>query len=311
MIRRAACLISIFLLILCGCSDYTISSTKPDPVIIIQNGDPDAAVWVDSFVQPNIINGIDIMWVIDTSGSMSNDEERLLAGIEAMMNALPPSGWRLNMIAASPDAVINEQQFPLVPGDTLIEATTMYNMMSPGHLEEGFNAIIDYITLNSYAYTWMRNDAALLVVFVSDEEEQSNIAVTDFESWYMIQRSHVFLASIVNLPTSESLCNTSSMNVGDRYLAATGYFSGIVVDICSDDWSTGVQDASIQIQPHEYWNLSREPVPGTVRVFFDRVLMETGWSYDATLNRVIFNSVPPPGILVEIGYILRSNNETN
>ncbi len=311
MIRRAVYLISLFLLILCGCSDYTISSTRPDPVIIIQNGDPNAAVWVDSFVQPNTINGIDIVWVIDTSGSMSNDEERLLAGIEAMMNALPLSGWRLNMISASPDAVLNEQQFPLVPGDTLLEATTMYNVMSTGHLEEGFNAIIDYITLNPYAQTWLRNDAALLVIFVSDEDDQSNIAVWDFESWYNIERSHVFLASIVNLPVNESLCNTSSYDVGDRYLEATSYFSGVVVDICSNDWSTGVQDASIQIQPHEFWDLSHSPAPGTVRVFFDRVLMDTGWTYDATLNRVIFTSVPPPGILVEIGYILRPDNETN
>ena len=112
------------------------------------------------------------------------------------------------------------------------------------------------------------------------------------------------MASIVNLPPAESLCNNNGYNNGDRYIEATNHFNGTVVDICSDDWSPGVIDASVQIQPHEFWDLSHSPIANTVRVFFDRVLIEVGWSYDAALNRVVFDTPPPPGVLVEIGYIL-------
>ena len=38
------------------------------------------------------------MWVIDPSGSMNQHQTRLLAGIDAMMQALPASGWRLAII---------------------------------------------------------------------------------------------------------------------------------------------------------------------------------------------------------------------
>ena len=55
-------------------------------------------IWVDSFIQPQSVDGVDIIWVIDTSGSMSAYDEELLAGIEAMLLALPESGWRLAMM---------------------------------------------------------------------------------------------------------------------------------------------------------------------------------------------------------------------
>ena len=55
----------------------------------------EVSVWVDSFVQVMAVDGVDIVWVIDTSGSMNDYQTQLLAGIEHMMNALPESGWRL------------------------------------------------------------------------------------------------------------------------------------------------------------------------------------------------------------------------
>ena len=52
-------------------------------------GDPVGKQWVDSFIQPGGVDGVDILWVIDTSGSMIVYQNRLLAGIQAMLNALP------------------------------------------------------------------------------------------------------------------------------------------------------------------------------------------------------------------------------
>ena len=134
---------------------------------------PDGRVLVDHFFQPQSVDGVDILWIIDTSGSMSSFNDELLAGIEAMINALPESGWRLAMISNNPTSAASESQFPLVPGDDIEDATDMFNAMGNGPYEEGFNAAYEYIVNNPYSSTWMRNDAALLIVFVSDEEEQS------------------------------------------------------------------------------------------------------------------------------------------
>ena len=305
-----------------GCSpDYAIVAPKETiyvevevevevPVYIETEVPVEAGkVWVDSFTQPRSVDGVDILWVIDTSGSMHRYDANLLLGIEAMLNALPPSGWRLAMTSNDPGSASIESQFPLVPGDDIVDAENMYAAMNRGHREEGFDATYEYIVNNSYAQTWLRPDAALLVVMVSDEEDQSDdhfSAVDDFKSWYSTQRGgSAFLASIVNVEEVDSVCtwNVNSIDIGDRYMEATNYFGGVVVDICSEDWSPGVADASVQVDPHELWPLTYMPLEDTIRVFIDTQLNHD-WIYDAATNSVMFTTIPGGGQLVEIGYII-------
>lgn len=312
-----------------SCSDYRIISTStPEPETVyvyvpvyiyeeIPTDDYDGKIWVDSFTQPFSVNGVDILWVIDTSGSMNRYDANLMLGIDAMLSALPPSGWRLAMTSNDPNRAAVEQQFPLVPGDDILDAEAMYDAMGRGGLEEGFDAAYEYIVNNPYANTWMRSDAALLIVFVSDEEDQSDNhfpAVNDFISWYSMQRAgSVFLSSIVNVTAADSVCDwsVSAIDIGDRYMDATNFFGGVIVDICSDDWSPGVADASAQIEPHESWPLTERPIESSIRVFVDTMLQpDTDWTYNSATNSVEFLVVPPGGSLVEIGYIIDEQQDT-
>jgi len=265
-------------------------------------------IWVDSFDQPQSVDGVDILWIIDTSGSMSRYDPELIAGIEAMMNALPESGWRLAMMSNDPTRAVTEAQFPLVPGDDIADAMDMYSVMGRGASEEGFDSAYEYIMNNSYATTWMRADAALLVVFVSDEEDQSNAwfsDVNDFKSWYSSLRGgSAFLASIVNVSQTDSVCLSppSPIDVGDRYMEATNHFSGVVVDICAEDWAPGVLDASNRLEPYESLELTYVVSDeATIRVFINGVL-NWDWHYQASDNTVYFNVFPGGNDHVEIAY---------
>lgn len=302
-----------FLLLSCG-PDYGIIGH--DEIIVEVEvevpGDPVGKQWVDSFIQVGSTEGVDILWVIDTSGSMIRFEQSLLDGIAEMMNALPPTGWRLAMVSNDPYKAAIEQQFPLVPGDDIIDAEDMYYALARGHWEQGFAAAHEYISTNPYSSTWMRNDAALLVVFVSDEEEQSDNSnnqfrqVSDFVHWYSSLRSQpVYLASIVTHEATESACSwtTNAVDVGERYMEATNYFNGVIVDICSEDWTPGVNDASNQLEPYELYELTYEPIEGSIRVFVDQMpVADTYWTYDASNNVVYFNTIPDTGEWVEIVY---------
>ena len=265
-------------------------------------------IWIDSFSQPNTFDGVDILWVIDTSGSMARYETQLLAGIETMLLALPPASWRLAMISNDPVRAMLEAQFPLVPGDDILDATAMYTAMLRGSYEEGFDAAYEYIVSNPYASTWMRSDAALLVVFVSDEEEQSNahfIDVSGFVTWYGAQRGGaVFLSSIVNHEAAETMCDWPPMarDIGYRYMEATDHFGGTIIDICAEDWSAGVAAAASSVEPHEMWRLTHIPVESSIRVFINGAV-NTDWTYSASDNTVYFTIIPFGGSLVEIGYL--------
>ena len=80
--------------------DYTVITREPEviyeqvevPVYIeveVPVGTPteEVEIWVDSFVQVRAVDGVDIVWVIDTSGSMNSYQSQLLTGIETMMNS--------------------------------------------------------------------------------------------------------------------------------------------------------------------------------------------------------------------------------
>jgi len=289
------------------------------PVYIDTGTDDPGLVWVDSFTQPNTVDGIDILWVIDTSGSMHRFDAQLLLGIETMLTALPPTSWRLAMISNDPSRAVLESQFPLVPGDDILDAEAMYSSMGRGGREEGFDSVYEYTVNNPYAATWMRPDAGLLVVFLSDEQEQSDdhfIDVSDFITWYGgLRGGSVFAASIVNHDASESVClmSPNPIDVGTRYMDATNAFGGNIIDICADDWTAGVADAAASIEPHEMWTLSHTAVPDSVRVFMNGALVDPGmttWSYSEYDNTVYFHTIPSGSTLVEIGYRYYETTDT-
>ena len=309
-----------------GCSsDYSIIGGGEKAVVEVEvevpvyvevevPSDP-GVIWVDSFVQPQSVDGVDILWVIDTSGSMTKYRDSLIAGFEAMLTALPPSGWRLALISNDPLSASTESQFPLVPGDDIDDAVAMFTAMGVGSKEEGFDSTYEYIVNNPYSATWMRPDAALLVVFVSDEEDQSDTyfpILDDFISWYSAQRNgSSFLSSIVNLSQAESICDPppSVVDVGDRYMEATNHFNGVIVDICAEDWTPGVADASHQVEPREFIELSHIPIEDSIRVFVNGALFYD-WSYLSSTNTVYFSTIPEGNSLVEVGYRYYEQEDT-
>ena len=260
-------------------------------------------LWVDSFIQPDETDGYDILWVIDRSGSMNNHDTQLLLGLEEMLTSLPiTTSWRLGIISADPDEALSNSTFPLVPGDDIVDATDALNALGTGYSswgEAGFEAVHSYMELGAYSSTWMRNTAALLVVFVSDEDEQSfSWTAATFADWITSIRSRVYVASIVGL--DESSC---ADQVGEAYLELARDFNGVEVDICDDDWTTGVEQASKAYEPIEEIELTFTPVIETITVFIDEAqIAESAWDYDQQINTVFFTTAPDPGALVEVTY---------
>jgi hypothetical protein len=206
---------------------------------------------------------------------------------------------------------INSTEFPLMQGDTAADAIAMYNAVLGGGYEAGFDSLYEYIELNPWSKNWMREDAALLTVFVSDEDEQSQAHLTTvsaFTDWYSSLRNNVFVASIVNLPTADSLCNYNDAHTGYKYIETANFYNGQVLDICSTDWSAGVLDATSQVTPHEHYDLSYDPIdPTMIAVFVDGVPYHW-WHYSPSHNRIYFDVIPGEGSLVEIAYNYDSNN---
>jgi hypothetical protein len=307
-------LLALYLVLTTACDngmDYIIHGDVGEPDTIYITSDPDSEVWVDSFMQSASIDEIDILWVIDGSCSMYSHQANLLAGIELMISSLPADvNWRLKMITAGDGKAIQQSTvFPLTRGDDATDALIMYSMLPPDGMEHGFSALKNYVLLDSYAKTWLRPNAALLTVFVSDEREQSIITSAEFISWYEGYRRDVFLSFIGNVYPEDSVCLYPPRihdQVGIKYMDAVNYFMGSIVDICETDWSAGVADATQKIEPVTEVELTHLPYKNTISVFEDGVLMDTtNWKYIESDNVIEFDPAPSQSVLVEIGYSVK------
>jgi len=299
-------LISMLLLLCLSCtSDYSVI-TEEVIQIIEEHGD----VWVDSFEQPEYVDGIDILWIIDRSCSMSNDDPKLIVGVEAMINNLPTNNWRLSMIPMDVDYAVTWEEFPLVPGDDVDDAQDMLDDLpfNTSGVEQGFDTVESYLLDNEYADTWMRQGAGLLVVFVSDEDDQSMLDWDDFVYWLEDERNTVFVASIINIDTSK-YCTAPTTTIGENYEEATNYFNGVIIDICSDDWSQGVKDAAIEVNLIEVVELSKIPEEDSIKTFVDGQEY-FNWYYYSSDNTVRFTTAPDYGTLVEIVYTVEPTIES-
>lgn len=302
---RVIALILTFLSLV-ACSEWSISDQRT--IIETTVIEPKSEIWVDEFEQIEEFDKIDIIWVLDRSCSMSKVNETLLDSVETMMNALPTDvNWRLKMITAGDRSFLMQADtFPLTRGDTLRDAEQMLTALPNDSGEEGFDALVNYVVLNDYGRTWLRPNAAMLVVFVSDEEEQSSTSVESFISWYGSYRSTSFLASVIHLPREESVCNPgpSSHEIGDRYIEATEYFGGQIVDICTEDWSLAVKEATNQMQQIEFYELTHEPYVESIIVYVDGEV-SYDWYYNDVQNMIEFTVIPPSFAEVRMAYLVK------
>lgn len=262
-------------------------------------------VWAQSYVQPSLGNGVDILWVVDPSGSMINNWPQVVLGVEQMMLALPTNvNWRLEIIPTDHMRAKTLQSFPILPGDSLQTAQNHLQNNVQGHWEKGTDAVKAYMTENTDALQWMRNEVALLIIFVSDENDSSSQTASQFIQWVQYQRSEVYVTSIVNVDTTISLCpDTYGMwDVGTDYMDITNYFSGITIDICETDWTAGVAQAAQQVHLIDEIQLDYTPVDiDHIEVLVDNVLW-TDWSWDQINNKIIFSVMPPEGSIITVSY---------
>lgn len=262
-------------------------------------------VWSQTYVQSSHGNGVDILWVVDPSGSMHGNWAQVVLGVEQMMLALPTNiMWRLEIIPTDSVRAVNLSSFPILPGDSLSIVQNQLQSNVSGYHEKGMDAVKSYIQNNIDAQQWMRQDAALLIVFVSDEDDASSLSTTDFITWMSLIRAEVFVTSIVNIDPIYSFCPSdyNIIDIGFNYMDLANHFGGTIIDICSTDWSAGVTQAAQQIQMIEEVVLDFTPVSvDHIEVFVDNVLYPD-WTWDQTTNTILFTVTPPESSIITVSY---------
>lgn len=163
---------------------------------------------------------------------------------------------------------------------------------------------------------FLRDDAALEVIFVSDEDDHSqgtlNFYVDFLKNIKGFRNEALLHASAIvgarNGQAAACMGNGGDASPGRRYVDVANRTNGRVLSICDDNFGPNLRDLGNQafgLQAEFF--LSRPAVRQSVEVRVDGQLQNDGWFYDEESNSVVFEegSVPQPMQTIQVDYEAR------
>ncbi|MEO1227346.1 MAG: choice-of-anchor D domain-containing protein [Myxococcota bacterium] len=159
---------------------------------------------------------------------------------------------------------------------------------------------------------FVRPDAHLALIFISDEEDQSSLDVDGFAARLVALRGTAALerTTVSAVVTTGAACG---LDTGLRYQALADRFGGLVASICTPDWSDLVVDlAERALGLRSRFPLRSDPAPGSLEVRVDGQLVPEVvgptqrrlWTLLAEDRAVVFEpeAIPPDGVEVTLSY---------
>lgn len=289
----------------------------------------------ENFVQAasEVNNKIDILWVVDNSGSMGDSQTALANNFQAFINDLQSKNYDFQIAVIATDAYRGGDyaKFKSAGGDVILtnntpelETNFIENVMvgTRGSANErGLQSLETALELEeNKAYDFPRDDAFFSVIFVSDEEDSSvEIGGSTFPglnhylgildtlrlgSTLVGQKTYSLNAIVLR----EEDVGCTSGRVGQRYMDIVGETEGIVASICSD-FSESLTDITVSIvQLSTQFYLNREPVIESINVVVNGEVVpedgENGWEYLSETNSIIFHgsAVPEQGASILVDF---------
>ena len=258
---------------------------------------------------------VDILWVVDNSGSMSNEQADLAYNFETFIGRFLDVGADFKMGITTTDtragfhgvavpgslenltaekAATNEAQF-ISDFQTLIKV----GITGSGN-ERGLSGARKFFEVNT---SFLREDAYLAIVILSDEEDQSGDTVPFYVSELIAHKANpakVQIHSIVNIAADQGPGMTLG---GERYRQASVATNGRVAEITDDFYPTLDALSEKIVNLLDSFALVKTPDASTIRVYVDGVESQD-WSYDADNNSIKFDSgsVPNEGSVVKVDF---------
>ncbi len=179
-------------------------------------------------------------------------------------------------------------------------------------LESAYRALSPPL-INGWNQGFLRTDAQLGLLFISDEDDQSHRSTDFYTSFFKglkgAGRSHLLGAA--GIVADEEGCMVSA-GASTRYIELVQALGGEIESICTQDWEATLSAVARWTAGLRHrFNLSNQALPGTITVEIDGVELpaqsasgEEAWRYDPANNELIFStdSIPPAGAQISVGY---------
>jgi hypothetical protein len=294
-----------------------------DPAVplkeIAQYGEGDVEHWhTQTYIQEEI-SLLDVLFVVDNSGSMNIFQQELSNQMISFMNVFDNSGTDYHLATITTD----EARFKQYDGYTWIDATHpdpvmwMQNVITSigirgSGIERGIE-MVKYALEGDAApgQDYHRENATMVIIYVSDEPDHSQgswISYTNFFDSFKLSTDLMRQFAVIG--DHPSGCNFSftpySRNIqfGSGYYEMTQRYNGDWYSICATDWGQQMQNLANTVTTKRSFALNEpDPIETTIIVTVNGQLV-SNWSYDIISNSVVFDAqdVPEPGKTINIEY---------
>jgi len=255
--------------------------------------------FTDEFWQANgPWDATDIVFTVDQSGSMVDDQENLKSNFTQFTATLEDfiADWHI-MVVTDDDGCLNEMI--LDPSVRHADEIFALAVQGPSGYDTEAGLTLGYRALTQTGKGdcnegFLRTDAKTMLINVSDEPEQS--------AWSWEE----MVASILEVAPNASIsaiagdvpAGCASAEPGTGYYEASVATGGAFLSICASDWGSKLRTLAwvTGAAPTDTSPLPSPPEDGTLRVFINDNEVYT-YTFDASTNAVVFwgDAVPVPG----------------
>lgn len=305
-------------------AEVVIESDDPDSPEVrvpVAGSSFDPTWYLDVFEQQR--QKIDVLWVIDNSGSMHQERDRVTTEISEFFRWFTDLDLDYHMGVVTTDVVnpVYSGQLVGTPSfvtrDTPDPEGTLSRAIQVGGIEMGDEAGLQAMEmaitepLRSGANEgFYRDDAKLAVIFLTDEDDQS----IHEAAWYIsfldglkADRDDIFVAAIVGDRGDgcQNVCADGPQEAkdGEKYLDVAAAFGGFEESICTCDLAPAMEQMGFESTYYvRSFPLTQEPgAPSMLKVWVDGE-ERGGWTYDSVENAIVFDLAPLVGSEIVVRY---------
>jgi len=280
------------------------------------DGNGDYERWITDEFEQDETRDVDILFVIDNSGSMSSNHSNFVANFSSFIAVFSGSGvdYRIAFITTDDPTIVGSIVSPTDPDPVSTVGSIITSIGTGGSPHEAglwysYESLLPGGSAGAGG-SFFRNDAKLVVIYVSDEPDHSSsyspMSTTDYETYFRsLKVSNLLAVHAVAGDYPAGCTGNGGAQFGDGYFDVVTSLGGTFLSICDSDWGTAMDTLARDSVLRSSFMLTDKPVEGTISVEIDGVL-STDWYYDSFIQALYFSIVPAPGSIIRVTYAVWS-----
>lgn len=266
---------------------------------------------------------VDILFVVDNSSSMREEQVNLSTKLSAVVGHLSESDWRLAVVSTDPNdsctrrtIISKDDANPAAKFQSAVEGLGIGGYGTETGFLKAVQGLSSCAADTSWPQGWTRANSAVATVIVSDEDNCSDGTECGSKPHgkpkYLLDhldsiRTLGSTAKVYGLIKTTRRSCSSAAQVGRQYLKAIKASGGIAGSICDADYSDVLSKLSEDLSETLIHTLSlnHTPIGGdTIAVWVDGRQLSRS-DYRILGNTVVLNEPLKPGELAKVRYSFR------